>query len=88
MMYDRQTKLQWGRGCDAADTDRPCRDRGCPPRCFNGAAAVMPRIRPPVSRASRANRELQWGRGCDAADTEEVDVREVSLREASMGPRL
>ncbi len=38
-------ELQWGRGCDAADTSTERRFSRAQSSGFNGAAAVMPRIR-------------------------------------------
>ncbi len=42
---------------------------------FNGAAAVMPRIRRDVLVQRGYAHQLQWGRGCDAADTSRARVQ-------------
>jgi len=80
-------RLQWGRGCSAAESIPRCIVCDAPelasmgPRLFSRG---KPAAGIPVTEMVPT---LQWGRGCSAAERPGTGCM-AELREASMGPRL
>ena len=61
-------RLQWGRGCEPADSSGPWFSGGIGHGGFNGAAGVNPRIALIDAQLAKTTGMLQWGRGCEPAD--------------------